>query len=43
MWPDHDGDERWWIKPLADRVRGDETVASARLDPQVPSDAVAGQ
>ena len=27
MWPDHDGDDRWWIKPLDDRVRGDETVA----------------
>ena len=27
MWPDHDGDDRWWIHPLDDRVRGDETIA----------------
>ena len=39
MWPDHDGDDRWWIHPLDDRVRGDETVASARRDPQVPAEA----
>ena len=21
MWPDWDGDDRWWIRPLAARVR----------------------
>jgi alkanesulfonate monooxygenase SsuD/methylene tetrahydromethanopterin reductase-like flavin-dependent oxidoreductase (luciferase family) len=39
MWPDHDGDDRWWIHPLEDRVRGDETIQSARRDPQVPETA----
>lgn len=26
MWPDHEGDDRWWIKPMADRVDPAETI-----------------
>ena len=25
-----DGDDRWWIHPLGDRVRPEETIAEAR-------------
>jgi len=38
MWPDHDGDDRWWIKPLDSRVRPEETIDSARRDPVIPVD-----
>ena len=37
MWPDYDGDDRWWIHPLEDRVRADETMADARRDAQIPT------
>ena len=26
MWPDHEGDDRWWCKPLANRVDPTETI-----------------
>ncbi len=42
MWPDWDGDDRWWIRPLADRVRPEETIVEARRDPQLPRDVAAG-
>ena len=33
LWPDHEGDDRWWIKPLADRVDPTETIGGgARAD-----------
>ncbi|MGH9269777.1 MAG: hypothetical protein ACRDZ2_00720 [Ilumatobacteraceae bacterium] len=38
MWPDWDGDDRWWIHPLEDRVRPEETMADARRDPALPSE-----
>jgi alkanesulfonate monooxygenase SsuD/methylene tetrahydromethanopterin reductase-like flavin-dependent oxidoreductase (luciferase family) len=41
MWPDWDGDDRWWIKPQVDRVRPEQTMAEARRDPAIPSE-VAG-
>jgi hypothetical protein len=43
MWPDHDGDDRWWIHPLETRVRADETIADARRDAQIPTGAVGGE
>jgi alkanesulfonate monooxygenase SsuD/methylene tetrahydromethanopterin reductase-like flavin-dependent oxidoreductase (luciferase family) len=36
LWPEWADDDRWWIHPLPERVRGDETLASARQDPAVP-------
>jgi alkanesulfonate monooxygenase SsuD/methylene tetrahydromethanopterin reductase-like flavin-dependent oxidoreductase (luciferase family) len=30
MWPDHEGDDRWWIHPMEERVHADETFAHAR-------------
>jgi alkanesulfonate monooxygenase SsuD/methylene tetrahydromethanopterin reductase-like flavin-dependent oxidoreductase (luciferase family) len=41
MWPDWDGDDRWWIRPLADRVRPEQTISEARRDPQLPRDVAA--
>ncbi len=41
MWPDWDGDDRWWIQPLADRVRPEQTISEARRDPQLPRDVAA--
>jgi alkanesulfonate monooxygenase SsuD/methylene tetrahydromethanopterin reductase-like flavin-dependent oxidoreductase (luciferase family) len=43
MWPDHDGDDRWWIHPLETRVRADETMIDARRDAQIPTGAVGGE
>jgi alkanesulfonate monooxygenase SsuD/methylene tetrahydromethanopterin reductase-like flavin-dependent oxidoreductase (luciferase family) len=43
MWPDHDGDERWWIHPLENRVRADETMADARRDAKMPTGAMGGE
>jgi alkanesulfonate monooxygenase SsuD/methylene tetrahydromethanopterin reductase-like flavin-dependent oxidoreductase (luciferase family) len=39
MWPEWQGDDRWWIKPLASRVKADETMANARRHPTVPGEA----
>jgi hypothetical protein len=30
MWPEFEGDDRWWIKPLPDRVRPERPVEAAR-------------
>jgi len=38
MWPEHDGDDRWWIHPLEDRVRTETTVESARADARIPAE-----
>ena len=33
MWPEHEGDDRWWIKPLPDRIDPAETLGgTARAD-----------
>ncbi|MET0325028.1 MAG: flavin-dependent oxidoreductase, partial [Ilumatobacteraceae bacterium] len=36
MWPDWDGDDRWWIHPLDARVAPEATFADARRDAEVP-------
>ena len=41
MWPDWDGDERWWIHPLPSWVRPEVTVADARRDPAIPAELAA--
>ena len=38
MWPEHEGDDRWWIHPLEERVHGDETFADATRSP-TPDDS----
>jgi hypothetical protein len=43
MWPDFDGDDRWWIHPLDTRVRADETMADARRDAKIPTGAASGE
>jgi hypothetical protein len=30
MWPEWEGDDRWWIKPLPDRVRPEHPVEAGR-------------
>ena len=30
IWPELDDDDRWWCEPMADRVRHDESIESAR-------------
>ena len=42
MWPEWEGDDRWWIRPLADRVRPEATMAGARDDAELPA-PVAGE
>ena len=36
MWPDWDGDDRWWIHPLEGRVEPEATFADARRDAEIP-------
>ena len=45
MWPDYDGDDRWWIHPLEDRRarrRDDGRRAPRRADPDRRAERVAG-
>jgi hypothetical protein len=35
MWPEHEGDDRWWIHPYEDRVHPDETFADARRHAEI--------
>jgi alkanesulfonate monooxygenase SsuD/methylene tetrahydromethanopterin reductase-like flavin-dependent oxidoreductase (luciferase family) len=37
LWPEYEGDDRWWVRPLPGRVRADATFADARRDATVPS------
>ena len=36
MWPEHEGDDRWWIHPYEERVHADETFADARRHADIP-------
>jgi alkanesulfonate monooxygenase SsuD/methylene tetrahydromethanopterin reductase-like flavin-dependent oxidoreductase (luciferase family) len=36
LWPDHAHDDRWWIKPLADRVRPEITFEDRNRDGAEP-------